>query len=169
LPERGRVARTLGVVGVALVAMLIAGCGGTSLVTGAGSTSTSPPTSPRSSSEYLAALGAAQARLAAAERRIPAVNGRPAALSEAIGSLHAAIVGLESDLSSIEPPVRVAALHARLVAITRAYAASLEQARAAAGRPGGQLGAGNLLIAATGDASRAFSKTVERITAALAG
>jgi hypothetical protein len=81
--------------------------------------------------------------------------------------LHSAIVRLESDLASIEPPARVAALHARLVAVTRAYAAELEEARAAAVRPDGQLQAANLLIDATNGASTAFGETVRRIDAVL--
>lgn len=143
---------------------LLSGCGGGhSVPTG---TQTSGPASPPAEA-YLSELSAAQAKLAAAERAIPRRPKTPKALAGAISLLQSAIRGLSNSLSSIHPPASVAALHAQLLAIVRAYAAKLGQAARVASRPPDELTAVNLLSSATGAATRDFTATVAKIDQAL--
>ncbi len=149
---------------VIVAGALLTGCGGgTSVRTG---TQTSGPTSPPAAA-YLSALGAAQSKLAAAERAIPRQPKTPKALAGAISLLHSAIRGLSDNLAAIHPPASVAALHAQLVAIVRAYAANVGRAAHVASRPQDELAAVTLLSSATGDATRGFSATVAKIDQAL--
>jgi hypothetical protein len=145
--------------------VLIAGCGGTSLLTGTESTNTQATTS----SGYLAALSAEQAKLASAERGIPRRPRTPAALAHAIALLHSAIQRLALDLAAIHPPASVTHLHERLVRLASSYASRLAHAARVAGRPGGELEAANELTAATNQAIRAFTTTTARIDQILAG
>ena len=139
---------------------LFAGCGGaTSVPTGTPTTGPAPPPA----EAYLASLSAAQARLAAAERAIPRRPKTPRALAGAISLLQSAVRGLSDNLSSIHPPASVAALHAQLGAIVRAYAAKLGHAARVASRPSDELTAVNLLSSATGEATRDFTATVAKI------
>jgi hypothetical protein len=143
---------------------LLSGCGGgQSVSTG---TQTSGPASPPAEA-YLSQLSAAQAKLAAAERAIPRRPKTPRALEGAISLLQSAIGGLSQNLSSIHPPASVAALHAQLLAIVRAYAAKLGHAARVASRPSDELTAVNLLSSATVAATRDFTATVAKIDQAL--
>lgn len=179
-------ARTLSLL---VVAMALAGCARTTLLinhnegsqttaasttptTGTTTTTTGTPTTTTTAPSpaalaYLSALNREQAKLAAAERRIPRGARTAAGLSHSIQLLRAAIVRLERDLQAISPPSAVAAQHAQLVSIMRAYADRLGAAAATARRPGAQLRAANMLISATTTASQAFSSTVNQINAAL--
>jgi hypothetical protein len=115
------------------------------------------------------ALRRAQVRLAAAERAIPRRPRTSAQLSRSIRLLASAVRGLGGDLAAITPPTEVASQHARLVLIVRAYADRMEGAARVAGRPGGGLRAGNMLISATTAASSSFASTVATIDATLRG
>jgi len=170
-----------------LVAVALTGCARTTLLTnrheGSQTTATSTPqtttttgttttttttTAPSPAAlAYLAALNREQAKLATAERKIPRGARTAAGLARSIRLLRAAIVRLERDLQAISPPSSVAAQHAQLVSIVRAYADRLEAAAHTAGRPGAKLRAANMLISATTTASDAFSSTVNQINAAL--
>lgn len=176
-------ARTLALI---LVAVALAGCARTTLLinhnersqttatstTQTATTTTGTPTTTTTAPSpaalaYLAALNREQAKLAAAERRIPRGARTAAGLSHSIQLLRAAIVRLEQDLQAISPPSAVAAQHAQLVSIMRAYADRLGAAAGTARRSGAQLRAANMLISATTTASQAFSSTVNQINAAL--
>jgi hypothetical protein len=138
----------------------------TTTTTGTSTTTTTAP-SPAALA-YLAALSREQAKLATAERKIPGGARTAAGLSHSIQLLRAAIVRLGRDLQTISPPSSVAAQHAQLVSIMRAYADRLRAAARTARRPGAQLRAANMLISATTTASEAFSSTVNQISKALA-
>jgi hypothetical protein len=177
-------ARTLSLI---VVAMALAGCARTTLLinhnegsqttaasttpttgtTTTGTTTTTTTAPSPAALAYLSALNREQAKLAAAERRIPRGARTAAGLSHSIQLLRAAIVRLERDLQAISPPSAVAAQHAQLVSIMRAYADRLGAAAGTARRPGAQLRAANMLISATTTASQAFSSTVNQINAAL--
>jgi hypothetical protein len=140
----------------------------TTPATTATGTPTTTTTSPSPAAvAYLAALSREQAKLAAAERKIPRAPRTPAGLAHSIQLLRAAIVRLGQDLQTISPPPTVAAQHAQLVSIMRAYANRLGAAARTAGKPGGQLRAANMLINATTAASSAFSSTVSQVNSAL--
>jgi hypothetical protein len=176
-------ARSLGLIVVAVSSAVLSGCAGTTLLvnrhqgspppaTSTTAISTSPATTgaaPTSAAAlaYLAALSREQAELAAAERRIPRRARTPAALARSIRLLERAIVRLGGGLQAIVPPAPVAAQHARLVSIVRTFAAQLGTAARVAVRPGGELRAGNMLVGATVAASSAFSSTASQINAAL--
>lgn len=159
----------------ALVAVLAAsGCGaGTKLLhskssstsTSARLTSTAPP--PPSASAYLAQLRAEVDKFAAAERRIPKRATTPRALSRSVSLLASAISRLADGLAAIRSPASVAPDHARLGAILRAYAARLRLAVRSAVQPGGELRAGQRLIAATNTATARFSATISKIYSTL--
>jgi hypothetical protein len=176
-------ARTLSLI---FVAVALAGCARTTLLTNRneGSQTTATSTTPTTTATtgtpttttttpspaalaYLVALSREQAKLAAAERKIPRGARTAAGLSHSIQLLRAAIVRLERDLQAISPPSSVAAQHAQLVSIMRAYADRLRAAAHTAGRPGAQLRAANMLISATTTASEGFSSTVNQINAAV--
>jgi hypothetical protein len=175
-------ARTLGLIVVAVSSAVLSGCAGTTLLVNRhqGSpppaTTTTIGTSPATTGAvptsaaaraYLAALSREQAELAAAERRIPRRARTPAALARSIRLLERAIVRLGGGLQAIVAPTAVAAQHARLVSIVRTFAAQLGAAARVAVTPGGELRAGNMLVAATVAASSAFGSTVSQINAAL--
>jgi hypothetical protein len=143
----------------------VGGCGGTSQLPGARSTST--PAVTAAADPYLSELNAEQAKLAAAERRIPTRPRTPAALSRSIGLLQAAIAQLGNDLETIRPPAAVASYHAQLVFTVNAYAAQLARVAATAARPDGELRAANMLLSSTNAASARFSATVAKIDAVL--
>jgi hypothetical protein len=176
-------ARTLSLI---LVAVALTGCARTTLLVNrnegspttatstTGTTTTTPGTPTTTTTApspaalaYLAALNREQARLATAERKIPRGARTAAGLAHSIALLRAAIVRLGRDLQAISPPSSVAAQHAQLVSIMRAYADRLGAAARTARRPGAQLRAANMLISATTTASEAFSSTVNQINAAL--
>ena len=145
-------------VAIASGVLFAGGCGApTPIVSTTGGAQTPP------AQAYLSALSAAQAKLAAAERTIPRRPKTPAALAHAISLLQFAIGNLSDNLAAIHPPASVAALHARLVAVVRTYAARLGHATRVASRPQGELAAVSLLSSATGEATRGFSDTVARI------
>ena len=129
-------------------------------------TTTTTPLSPAALA-YLGALSREQGRLAAAERKIPRGARTGRGLAHSIQLLRTAIVRLQRDLQRISPPPSVAAQHAQLVAIMRAYAVRLGAAAHTALTPGGRLRAANMLISATTAASSAFSSTVSQISNAL--
>jgi hypothetical protein len=122
---------------------------------------------PSPESVYLAQLGAEQARLAAAESRIPTSPRTPAALRRSIDLLGAAVRGLVDGLAGIHPPALVAAQHAHLISIRRAYAGTLAQAARLSVAPGGEPSAARLLLSATGTASQAFTATIDKIDSTL--
>jgi hypothetical protein len=179
-------ARTLGLIVVAVSGASLSGCARTTLLinhneasktstTSTGTTTTGTPTPTTTTTTtpspaalaYLAALSREQAKLAAAERKIPRRPRTPAGLAHSIQLLRAAIVRLENDLQRISPPPSVAAQHAQLASIMRAYADRLGDAARTAGKPGAQVRAANMLISATTTASSAFSLTVSQISNAL--
>ncbi len=156
--------RTLVVIALLASGASLAGCSGTSLVTGSRSaTRATPP----DTSAYLTSLSAEQAKLAAAEKRIPTHPRTPTALSRSIALLAAAVRQLADGLSTIRPPAAVAAMHTQLVAIARSYAAQLIQVASTAARPDRELRAAGLLVSATNAASAAFARTVARIDTSL--
>ena len=118
---------------------------------------------------YLERLGAEQARLSAAEARIPTSPRTPAALARSVGLLAIAVRRLADGLAEIRAPASVASEHAHLVAIIRSYAAALDRAARIAVTSDGEPRAGRLLIAATNQASRAFTSTIASIDSTLGG
>ncbi len=160
--------RVLSLIAVAVVGTGLAGCNGTSSL-GHESKSTTATTGGDATdpATYLGALRHEQARLAVAERAIPTRPRTPAQLSRSIRLLGSAIDRLGDDLAAIKPPDAVGGEHARLVAIVRAYGASLDRTARVAVAPGGELRAGNMLLAATNQASSKFTSTVSSIHAKL--
>jgi hypothetical protein len=162
--------------GLLLSLLALAGCSTTTHLfhrtTEATSASTTTRTGTRSQapspeSIYLAQLGAEQARLAAAESRIPTSPRTAAALRRSIELLGAAVRGLVDGLAGIHPPAIVAAQHAHLISIMRAYAGTLAQAARLSVAPGGEPSAARLLLSATGTASQAFTATIDKIDSTL--
>jgi hypothetical protein len=162
--------RTGVVVAVVASGALIAGCAGPSELLGSsskmGSTSTGTA-STASTGTYLQALRSEQAMLAAAERAIPANTRTPAALSRSISLLARAIGRLADGLAGLRPPRAAAAENVKLISIVRAYRSRLTGAAVEAKKPGGELLAGRILLAATNVASREFSATAMEINRAL--
>lgn len=160
----------MGVLAVALSALLLVGCAGPGRLRGgpAPAPATVPPPQTPAGRTYLQQLSAEQARLARAEAAIPRRARTPAALSRSIGLLADAIAGLHKGLRSIRPPAAVAKLHSRLITEMSAYHRHLAAAAKRAGTRTGELGAANALASATNTASRQFTATFSEITAALA-
>ncbi len=150
-------------------AIALGGCGSTALLTGTRSQTTtrtaaaSSGPAATSSAEYLALLEREQQKLAAAEHRLPRHAPTPAALSRAISLLAGAIGRLAADLKAVPPPVPVRALHDRLIAVMRTYAARLAVAARAARRASSEPQAASELLSATNEASRQFSLTINQI------
>jgi hypothetical protein len=157
--------------------LALGGCARTELLVHP-TTSSAPSSAPSSSrsapvstgpasARYVAQLRAEERSLATAERSIPTNAPTPGALAHSAVLLEGAVSRLARGLASITPPASVVAAHVRLVAVVRAYARRLGEAAALAERPGGQVGAGALLISATNRASAEFEATLAKIYSTL--
>ncbi len=159
-----------GVIALAVSALLITGCAGTSRLLGNRPATPTPTPRPKTQAgrSYLQELSAEQAKLARAEQAIPKRARTPAALSRSIALLAGAIGSLANGLTAIHPPAPVARLHARLVGVVRTYFRRLEAAARGARTRTGELNAANALATATESATSAFTTTFSEITARLA-
>jgi hypothetical protein len=165
----------------------VGGCGGTSTrlirpsttttttvattsTTAASTTTTTTTTTTASGvspTRYVNELRAEEQTLAAAERGIPANAKTPRQLAHSATLLAAAVSRLAQGLATIQPPAKVAADHAHLVAVARTYAGQLRSAASMASRRGRLASAGALLISATNTASTQFGTTLTKIYSTL--
>jgi hypothetical protein len=166
--RRGAVGWTAFVIALALIGAAVAGCGGTSELTG-GSPTTAPAVtiSTTGAAAYLSGLRTAQSGLARAEATIPANPRTPAALARSIRLLAGAVGRLAAGLEALHPPAIVEGAHRRLIAIVRSYEARLTAIARTAAKPGGRAVADTTLVSATETASRRFTAVVAQINGVL--
>jgi hypothetical protein len=126
----------------------------------------------REANDYVGAVNAAQSRFAATSEKLLrdiAPDDRRAHNRAALGRFYGAVDGFVTALRRIDPPARVRALHARMIAAIVRFGADLRAAGAAitSGRASRILGGQERLARATSSVARRINSTIGEINAAL--